>query len=143
VAAGVSRWGSIWSAEKGSWGADVLRQDQGALFIGSESGEGRGQRREAVTGDGGAIQWLRLRIRKEKQRSSSPIWRRGSGAGTGWHIVPWCSRARECEQVRRGGGGRSVAVLGFNIEDGERGEWAGWAKWPHGPDEAGLVREER
>jgi hypothetical protein len=45
--------------------------------------------------------------------------------------------------VRRGGGGRSVAVLGFNIEDGERGEWAGWAKWPHGPDEAGLVREER
>jgi hypothetical protein len=24
-----------------------------------------------------------------------------------------------------------------------KGEWVGWAKWPHGPDEAGLVREER
>jgi hypothetical protein len=52
--------------EKGSWGADVLRRDQGALFIGLESGEGRGPRREAVTGDVGAIQWHQLRIRKEK-----------------------------------------------------------------------------
>jgi hypothetical protein len=45
--------------------------------------------------------------------------------------------------VRRGGGGRSMVAFGFNTEEGERGELAGWAKWPHGPDEAGLVREER
>jgi hypothetical protein len=51
--------------------------------------------------------------------------------------------AREGEQVRRGGGGRSMATLGFNTEEGERGEWTGCSKWPHGPDEAGLVREER
>jgi hypothetical protein len=25
-----------------------------------------------------------------------------------------------------------MAALGFNTEEGERGEWAGWAKWPHG-----------
>jgi hypothetical protein len=45
--------------------------------------------------------------------------------------------------VRHGGGGQSMVALGFNTEEGERGEWASWAKWPHGPDEAGLVREER
>jgi hypothetical protein len=50
---------------------------------------------------------------------------------------------REGEQARRGGGSRSMVALGFNTEEGERGEWAGWAKWLHGPDEARLVREER
>jgi hypothetical protein len=50
---------------------------------------------------------------------------------------------REGEHARRGGGSRSMAALGFNIEEGERGEWAGWAQWLHGPNEAGLVREER
>jgi hypothetical protein len=56
----------------------------------------------------------------------------------------WCTGAAwEGEQVRCGGGGRSMAALGFNSGEGERGEWAGWAKWPHGPDEAGQVREER
>jgi hypothetical protein len=143
VVARVSRWGSVWSVEKGSCGADVLRWDQGTLFIGSESEEGRGPRREAVGGDAGAIQWRQLRIRKEKQRGGSPIWRRGSRASAGWHFVPRCSRAQEGEQVRRGGGGWSMVALGFNTEEGERSEWASWAKWPHGADEAGLVREER
>jgi hypothetical protein len=45
--------------------------------------------------------------------------------------------------VRHGGGGWSMAALGFNTEEGERGEWAGWAKWPHGSKKIGLVREER
>jgi hypothetical protein len=68
---------------------------------------------------------------------------KGSGAGAGRHFVPRCSRAREGEQARRGGGGRSMAALGFNAEEGERGKWISWAKWSHGLDEAGLVREER
>jgi hypothetical protein len=55
-----------------------------------------------------------------------------------------CTRAaREGGQARHGGGGQSMVAFGFNTEEGERGEQAGWAKWPQGPDEAGLVREER
>jgi hypothetical protein len=49
------------------------------------------------------------------------------------------AQGRRDRTSRRG----AVAALGFNTEEGERGEWAGWAKWLHGPDEAGLVREER
>jgi hypothetical protein len=47
--------------------------------------------------------------------------------------------------VHKGSAGRggAVAALAFNTKEGERGAWAGWSKWPHGPDEAGLVREER
>jgi hypothetical protein len=55
VAAGVSRWGSVWSTENGSWGQDWMRwRDEvllGALYMAGVASQGGGGE-ESVVADG-------------------------------------------------------------------------------------------
>jgi hypothetical protein len=149
-AAGVSRWGSVWSTEKGSWGCGCVEVRSGRPFCrvgvwGGEGTEERGGRQRwwshsmaSITNQEGEIEGRLTDLEKGKQSRRWVALHSSVQQGVGGRAgeVRW-------RWPVDGGGDRSMAALGFNTEDGERGEWASWAKWPHGPDEAGLVREER